>query len=65
MPSSVIAHIYYNAQQKALTVVFNSGDVYVYRHVPENIYKEFTASISKGNYLNRKLKRLFKGEKLT
>lgn len=65
MPSSVIAHISYQQEKKALTVVFNSGDVYLYEKVPEKIYKEFKAAISKGNYLNRKLKKLFKGKKIT
>ncbi|RWU10185.1 KTSC domain-containing protein [Pedobacter chitinilyticus] len=46
MPSSVIAHISYNVEEKALTVVFNSGDIYVYQSVPEKIYKEFKASVS-------------------
>ncbi|MGE6219929.1 KTSC domain-containing protein [Nubsella zeaxanthinifaciens] len=64
MPSSVIAHIHYELSRQELKVVFNSGDVYLYRNVPEKIYKEFKASISKGTYLNRKLKKLFKGEKV-
>ncbi len=64
MPSSVIAHISYKGQEKTLTVVFNSGDVYVYHAVPEKIYKEFKASVSKGNYLNRKLKKMFVGTKV-
>jgi hypothetical protein len=64
MPSSVIAHIGYHLAEKELKVIFNSGDVYVYHNVPEKIYKEFKASISKGTYLNRKLKKLFRGEKI-
>ena len=65
MPSSVIAHISYKIEDKALTVVFKSGDVYRYQPVPEKIYKEFKASISKGNYLNRKLKKMFVGKKVS
>ncbi|MCJ0743715.1 KTSC domain-containing protein [Pedobacter montanisoli] len=64
MPSSVIAHISYQAEKEALTVVFNSGDVYLYEKVPEKIYKEFKAAVSKGKYLNRKLKKLFTGKKI-
>jgi hypothetical protein len=64
MPSSVIAHISYEISKQELKVIFNSGDIYVYRDVPEKIYKEFKASISKGTYLNRKLKKLFTGEKI-
>ncbi len=64
MPSAVIAHIDYDSEKKELIVVFLSGETYVYEQVPEKIYKEFRASISKGNYLNRKIKKLFKYKKL-
>lgn len=64
MPSSVIAHIAYKAETEVLTVVFLSGDVYQYEKVPEKIYKEFKASVSKGSYLNHKIKKLFVGQKI-
>ena len=64
MPSSVIAHISYKSETETLTVIFLSGDVYEYERVPEKIYKEFKASISKGTYLNRKIKKLFVGKKI-
>lgn len=65
MPSSVIAHIKYHLESNKLIVVFLSGDVYAYKDVPEKIYKEFKAAVSKGNYLNRKIKKLFKAEKIS
>ncbi|MFN0257249.1 KTSC domain-containing protein [Pedobacter ureilyticus] len=65
MPSSVVAHIKYELASKKLIVVFLSGDVYSYNDVPEKIYKEFKAATSKGNYLNRKIKKLFKAEKIS
>lgn len=65
MPSSVIEHIRYNVENKQLFVVFLSGDVYSYDDVPEKIYKEFKAARSKGNYLNRKIKKLFKARKIS
>lgn len=65
MPSSVVAHIKYDLENKKLIVVFNSGDVYSYENVSEKIYKEFTASTSKGNYLNRKIKKLYKAKKIS
>jgi len=65
MPSSVVAHIKYEAQEKELIVVFNSGEVYSYENVPEKIYKEFRAAVSKGNYLNRKIKRYYKAKNIS
>ncbi len=64
MLSSVIAHITYQLEREALIVVFLSGEVYLYENVSEKIYKEFKASISKGNYLNRKIKKLFTAKKI-
>ncbi|MNK17107.1 hypothetical protein D3C87_352900 [compost metagenome] len=65
MPSSVITHINYEAERNALIVTFLSGEIYLYENVPEKILKEFKASISKGNYLNRKIKRLFIAKKIS
>lgn len=64
MPSSVIASIAYQLAEEALIVVFLSGDTYRYEKVPEKIYKEFKASISKGSYLNRKIKKLYQAKKI-
>jgi hypothetical protein len=64
MPSSVVAQIKYDPDEKYLFVVFVSGDVYRYKDVPEKIYKNFKASISKGTFLNRTLKNRFEVEKI-
>ncbi|RZL69935.1 MAG: KTSC domain-containing protein [Pedobacter sp.] len=64
MPSSVIAKIKYSVETQELIIVFLSGDAYLYPNVPEKVYKEFKASISKGTYLNRKFKKLFTGTKI-
>jgi hypothetical protein len=64
MPSSVVLHIAYNPDQQELTVVFVSGEVYRYKNVPEKVYKDFKAAISKGTFLNRKIKRSFAAEKI-
>lgn len=37
-------------------VVFVSGVKYVYKNVPENIYKEFISADSKGRFLNAIIK---------
>jgi hypothetical protein len=64
MPSSVVEHISYNPDNKDLFVVFVSGDVYRYKDVPEKVYKDFKASISKGAFLNRGIKNRFDMEKI-
>ncbi|RYE58697.1 MAG: KTSC domain-containing protein [Sphingobacteriales bacterium] len=64
MPSSVVSTINYDVEKQILYVVFVSGDRYAYKEVPEKVYKDFKASISKGTFLNRIIKRFFQGEKL-
>lgn len=64
MPSSVVEHIRYDPDKKDLFVVFVSGDVYRYKDVPEKIYKNFKAAISKGTFLNRTIKKKYKMEKV-
>ncbi|SOD14138.1 KTSC domain-containing protein [Pedobacter xixiisoli] len=64
MPSSVVLRINYHLELKALTVTFISGEIYLYENVPEKIYKEFKASVSKGNYLNRKIKKCYRAKKV-
>ncbi len=64
MPSSVVTSINYDLAKQILYVSFVSGDVYAYKDVPEKVYKDFKASISKGTFLNRMIKRFFKAEKI-
>ncbi|HTM99485.1 MAG TPA: KTSC domain-containing protein [Pedobacter sp.] len=64
MPSSVVSKISYDQVKQILYVVFVSGDVYEYSEVPEKVYKDFKASISKGTFLNRKIKKYYHAEKV-
>jgi hypothetical protein len=64
MPSSVIKHFSYDADTKILKVVFVTDMVYLYKNVPEKIYKTLKASGSKGRYFNSNIKDKFKFQKL-
>ena len=63
MPSSVVDSFFYQHEQETLTIRYISGMVYIYKYVPENVFKEFKASASKGRYLNFHIKRKFKYDK--
>jgi hypothetical protein len=52
MPSTVIETINYNAEEQKLMVSYVSGQTYVYKKVPEKVYKELKASRVKGRYLH-------------
>jgi hypothetical protein len=56
MPSTAIAGYEYDAVTETLTIQFVSGKVYNYQQVPQKVYKEMRATISKGIFLNRHIK---------
>ena len=64
MPSIVISNFFYNADRRALKIVFVSGMVYEYKNVPEKIYHAMKSSGSKGIYFNRHIKGKFEFEKV-
>jgi hypothetical protein len=49
--SSMISAVGYDAKEKELEVVFNTGAVWRYHNVPQNVYEELMDSSSKGSYL--------------
>ncbi|TMI98341.1 MAG: KTSC domain-containing protein [Bacteroidetes bacterium] len=64
MPSSVIAAIRYDVYTNILRVVYVSGNVYDYKDVPEEVFKEMRAASSKGEFLNKKIKPNYEFEKV-
>ena len=64
MPSTVIAHIDYDREKALLTIRFNSGLVYQYLDVPEEVYTAFKQYREKGVYLNKFIKGKFAYKKL-
>jgi hypothetical protein len=64
MPSTVIRSFHYDADKKVLKVAFISGSIYEYLHVPEEIYLAMKASSSKGEFLNRIIKRQYDFRKI-
>jgi len=56
MPSSVVRDMIYDASVHRLRIIYVSGNIYDYLHVPPTVYAAMKASGSKGTYLNRKIK---------
>nr|WP_294789795.1 KTSC domain-containing protein [uncultured Mucilaginibacter sp.] len=65
MPSTVIRKMDYDALTSTLAVSFVSGQVYVYKDVPETVYKELAASRVKGRYLRFFIKDKYPFERIT
>ncbi|MBB6235716.1 hypothetical protein HDC90_000316 [Pedobacter sp. AK013] len=64
MPSSVIKYFSYDVVYKALKIIFLTNTIYLYKNVPEKIYKMLKAARSKGRYFNRHIKDKFEFQKL-
>jgi hypothetical protein len=56
MPSTVIAHIEYDALHSSLRIAFVSGAIYEYLLVPETVYVALKQSREKGVFLNKFIK---------
>ncbi|WP_291907291.1 KTSC domain-containing protein [Chitinophaga sp. CB10] len=56
MPSTVVAHFSYLPEAATLRVIYVSGKVYDYLHVPLHVYEEMKQAFSKGTYLNKNIK---------
>lgn len=58
--SSTISSMGYSREAKMLEVEFSDGEIYRYLGVPESEYRNFLEASSKGAYLNRKIKKLYR-----
>ena len=65
MPSTVISTMEYDPEMKTLKIAYVSGQTYVYRGVPETVYKELRASRVKGRYLRFFVKDKYAFERVT
>lgn len=53
MPSTVIRSYRYDRARRDLRVVFQTGRVYTYLQVPEDIYAGLKVALSKGQFFNQ------------
>ena len=65
MPSTVVAHMDYDATKETLRITFVSGVIYDYKQVPERMYERMKTAKSKGIFLNRHIKGKYDFEKIT
>lgn len=64
MPSSVVAAIRYDEKTSKLRVIFQSGSIYDYLKVPEEVYNNMKKSSAKGEFLNKEIKPNYEFEKI-
>lgn len=54
--SSDLRSVGYDPKSQILEIEFNSGGVYQYSAVPENVYRELMGASSHGQYFHRNIK---------
>jgi hypothetical protein len=65
MPSTVISTMEYDRETRTLTIAYVSGQTYLYKDVPETVYKELKAARVKGRYLRFFVKDKYEFEKVS
>ncbi len=65
MPSSVVKQYSYYPETEILRIIFQSGSVYDYVKVPQEIFDKFKEAKSKGQFLNAVIKRKFRFRKIS
>ncbi|SFC36023.1 lysyl-tRNA synthetase, class 2 [Parapedobacter composti] len=65
MPSSVIRYFDYHEVRHELVITFQTGAVYKYHDVPEEIYIGLQKARSKGKYFNKRISGTFSFERLS
>lgn len=56
MPSTAIADLGYDPQQRCLTVTFITGRIYQYAEVPPDVASAFATAASKGAFFNHEIR---------
>jgi len=62
--SSVMDAVKYDADRRALTIRFDSGETYLYTNVPPAIAEALLAAPSKGRFFHEEIKPVFPGRRL-
>jgi hypothetical protein len=65
MPSTVIRDFDYDADICELEITFVTGRVYVYSAVPEDVFEDFLAASSKGEFFNAHIRNAYAYREIT
>lgn len=60
--SSNVDSVGWDAATSRLYIKFNSGSIYVYENVPEDVFLDLEAAVSVGSYFNRQVKGQYVGK---
>lgn len=61
--SSFIQHVSWDSDFNNLAIQFNTGTVWIYYNVPENVYKSLLKAKSVGAYFNKEIRDNYSSER--
>ncbi len=59
----LLQRINYDAEKKDLKLLFRSGEEYIYREVPKEIFEELRKARTPGSYYNHNIRGRFRSDK--
>jgi hypothetical protein len=62
--SSVLSEVGYDASCRTLEILFQSGAIYHYYFVPEEVHRDLMSAASLGTYFNKEIKRVYEHRRI-
>ena len=62
--SSAIHAIGYDVEGRLLEIIFTGGGIYQFYNVPPDVFRDFAATESKGNYFQERIRGRYRHERL-
>lgn len=62
--SSVLSEVGYDASCRTLEILFQSGAIYLYYFVPEEVHRGLMSAASLGTYFNKEIKRIYEHHRI-
>ena len=54
----------YDGATRTLTLVFHRGAAYAFHEVPRSVYDDFLRIVNRGEYFNRRIRKVYRYERL-
>lgn len=62
--SRMFEAVKYDGATRTLTLLFHTGSAYAFYEVPRQVYDDFLRIVNRGEYFNRRIKKVYRYERL-
>lgn len=62
--STAIHAVGYDRERREMEIVFNGGGIYLYEHVPQDVFLQFMRAPSKGTFFLQRIRGRFRHQRL-